>query len=68
MDDVNVNSIDITHLPDHWRGIAKYNTQEAAEIYRKCADALELSWHEHAHDGEWRDNCKICRIERETVK
>jgi mRNA-degrading endonuclease YafQ of YafQ-DinJ toxin-antitoxin module len=36
-----------------------------ADTLEECADELEQAWHDHAHDGEWRQDCRICKQEME---
>jgi ribulose kinase len=56
---------DITRLAESWLAEAGGSTSPdwaAAKV--DCANELEKAWHEHAHDGEWREGCRICEDER----
>ena len=57
--------MDITRLPGKWRGMVKFTDVAKGEVLTKCADELELAWHQHAHDGEWSQGCRFCDWERE---
>ena len=60
---------DIVRLIDKWRrqsadsGFPSSYAAARRETLRDCAEELELAWHEHAHDGEWDQNCLVCQRE-----
>lgn len=55
--------MDITALPDLWRDQAL--PSEHGQTLERCADELELAWHQHAHDGAFEPGCRFCDWERE---
>lgn len=63
--------MDITILPDEWRKEAARQPQVSSNdvdirlTLRRCADELELAWHQHAHDGAFESGCRFCDWERE---
>lgn len=40
-----------------------HRLRSEADLLEECADELEQAWHDHAHDGEWDRDCRICRKE-----
>ena len=65
--------MDIVRLPQSWRLIASECESRPVDTITlayasgllRCADQLELAWHQHAHDGAFEDGCRFCDWERE---
>lgn len=62
--------MDITGLPRYWRTKAaaqpriSSNDVDIRLTLQACADELELAWHQHAHDDEFKQDCRFCDWER----
>ena len=57
--------MDITQLPAHWRGQVKFTDVAKGEVLTRCADELELAYHQDRRAGEFREGCRFCDWERE---
>ena len=62
---------DIARLPEKWRAEANSwfpvssNDIDIRLTLKRCADELELAYHQHAHDGAFDPGCRFCDWERE---
>jgi hypothetical protein len=58
--------VDITRLPGLWRTRSSqpYSRLSPSGDLQRCADELELAWHQHAHDA-FDPGCRFCNWERQ---
>jgi len=63
--------MDIVSLPAKWRREAAVqprissNDVDIRFTLTRCADELELAYHQDRHDGEFHKGCRFCDWERE---
>lgn len=63
--------MDITTLPGKWRAEAdrqppvSSNDVDIRLTLRRCADELELAYHQDRHDSEFHSGCRFCDWEQE---
>lgn len=60
--------MDIARLPNLWRTQAadfESLDDRTANVFSRCADDLDLAFHQYAHDGEFQQGCRFCDWERE---
>ena len=55
---------DLSRLADKWRGLVKFKDVAKGEVLTRCADELELAYHQDRHDAEFYPDCRFCDWER----
>ncbi len=58
--------MDISRLAAQWRRDAAHQRSvQLAELLERCAEELELAYHQDRHDAEFYDGCRFCDWELE---